>query len=120
MFILKEQLPFFAIGAIISISLLTFSRFIPLTKLNFAVFEASLVPLENEAGTPVGTRLYIGGFHLHHYFFGIIFILLAVPVFFKYPNVAMILIGLGSVLIIDQLPNIITNTWGASIIQSIG
>lgn len=99
-------------GMVVAISLLAISNFIPFTKISFGVM--SLVPEET------GTRLYFGGFHFHHSYIGAVLLLLSIPIFFKYPEVSLLLVGVGVALIADQIPFLfLGKPWGESIVQSI-
>jgi NADH:ubiquinone oxidoreductase subunit 3 (subunit A) len=79
----------------------------------------SLIPLYDEEGNPRGTRLYIGNYHVHHYVFGIIFLIFGIVLTFLFPPLGMFFVGFGMFLIIDQIPNLTTGQWGLSITQSI-
>ena len=106
------NLYFLPAGVAIGIVLLIAVSFIPFTKIAFGLM--SIVP---ESG---GTRLYLFGIHIHHYVFGVILIGLSAFAYFKWPNVALLLVGLGAVLIIDQLPMILGFTpFGESFLQSL-
>ena len=110
---------FSLIGVMIAVTLLYTSRFIPYTTLIFPM-SMSLIPLDNVEGRQVGTRLYFGDFHFHHSYIGTILVLLSIPFLFIFPPITFFMLGFGGILIIDQIPELLSGQWGMSVIQSIG
>lgn len=88
------------LGILTGFLLLVFANFIPYIEIK----PFSLVHED------VGPRLYIGPYHIHHYIFGIILLLPAIYLIIirKYLNFAWFLLGLGVILIIDELPDLIS------------
>jgi len=94
----------FALGFLVGLNLILWSNFIPKTEFTFVII--SLLSPER------GTRLYIGGIHIHHYIIGIVISLISIPFYFmKKYSIFGFLLGLGIFLIIDQIPNIMMGTW---------
>ena len=97
---LSTPLSYIILGVLTGFVLLIYSNFIPYTEFRpFSIVQKN-----------VGTRLYIWNYHIHHYIIGIV---LLIPAFClikikKYLNFAWFLIGLGIILIIDELPNLIS------------
>lgn len=86
---------------------LLFISFVQIPPINFGIFKVSEV-----GGGVVGTNLFIGNLHIHHYFIGIILVVLGLSFYyFKMNKISWFLIGFGAVLIVDQLPNLITGQW---------
>jgi hypothetical protein len=95
-------------GIFSSLTLLIASLFIPFTPIKFGVVELSGSEITD--GKPSGPRLFIGGVHIHHYVFGVILMILAVLGIFLFPKHLLIfvfILGMGSWLVIDQLPNLL-------------
>jgi len=97
---INSQVLYMCLGILTGFFLLIGANFIPYTEIK----PLSLVQED------AGPRLYIGKFHIHHYIFGIILLLLAIYLIIirKYLNFAWFLLGLGVILIIDELPNLIS------------
>jgi len=90
------------IGALLGVALLFGSNFLPFIPVQF--FVLSLVKEEK------GTRLFILDYHIHHWIFGAIFSIIGTALVYKkrYEAFGYFLYGLGLILIIDQLPLIIS------------
>jgi len=95
-----SQVFFMCLGILTGFLLLVSANFIPYIEIK----PLSLVQED------VGPRLYIGPYHIHHYIFGIILVIISIFLikFKKFENFAWFLIGLGAILIIDELPHLIT------------
>lgn len=106
---MKNKAKFFAIGAIAAIALLAFVfAFVPFTKFQFSTIGDAITQ-----GEPTGTRLFIGGEHIHHWTIGLGIIALAFFVV-KIVPLKYGMYGFGTILFADQVPHLLgLATFGA-------
>ena len=100
-------------GGATALILLVSMWMVPYTPIKFGIIELDRSPFYEEK--PAGIRFQIGNFRVHHYMIGLIILALGTPIAIKWDKkLGYFMIGFGTVLVVDQLPNLISGTWGTT------
>jgi len=97
----KKLILGFLLGVVLAIDVVILSNFIPVLE-----FDNGIIVLTHNG---FGPRLYIWGFHIHHYIYGVIMCVIGIPVICseKYPLFGGFVTGFGALLILSQIPMIL-------------
>lgn len=105
---IPAPLAFIGLGLLAGLGAMLYISTVPYTPVQFGLIETRTDP-----GNPMGTELKVLGYRVHHYMIGLaIMAPAAYAIVFKGRNplfryAAYFVLGFGSFLIIDQLPNIV-------------
>lgn len=122
----KRNLPYgLAIGFGLAVFALVVSFAVPFTPLAlpFGLVELDESPFFE--GEPSGVRLQVGDFRIHHYMFAFLLIPVGIVLYYKRRGaISYILFAFSAILIVDQLPNLISGDFGEtaqlSLVRRIG